>query len=495
MIGLLHENGWLDLGDGSISVEINNPLFQSDSVPGTTTYPFTLPLTPGNRVKLNHPLMRLLAGLGLATEPIQCYVGGLLWKVGTMVFEEFDEQKQEAQVKVVFDAGDLQARVKGKKLAELDLGEIPLALTYDAADYALPMVRNPRFYADVNSAFGGWLNYFHGGQYLTNAGQNTYCIVPFPRLVPLLRRVLATVGYALEGEWLDAAEAGALVVYSDRAADVDVGGLVSAAESFLLQRHVPNMTIGELLVSIQSYLALGYTFDSMRRVVRVHRLADVLADARYLVRRAGPARSRPAERGGFTLQMELEQDDELTKTRDTSWAQLVVGAGQQALSPKAGTLLMEEGLDTLDTARRVLTPAVQAKGGSPALGLGDESRCGLRLLSDYGLQPASDGSLYPLASSGTVNWEGTPVGTLGLHWNNTLYAQRYQAWLAFLDSAPRLDRKVEFYIADLRTLEPTRKELVAGQLCLWEKVSLELHPRRRLETAAFTYRQLPASAV
>jgi hypothetical protein len=134
---------------------------------------------------------------------------------------------------------------------------------------------------------------------------------------------------------------------------------------------------------------------------------------------------------------------------------------------------------------------VETKGASLAYDLGDDSRCGLRLLFDRGLQPASNGNLYPLATWGRENYAGIPCGDSTLHWDGDrgLYATWHQAWLDFLDRATSREATMEFRVTDLLTLDPARKEMVNSRKYLWEKVSLSLKTTgATLETAQYTYR-------
>jgi hypothetical protein len=86
---------------------------------------------------------------------------------------------------------------------------------------------------------------------------------------------------------------------------------------------------------------------------------------------------------------------------------------------------------------------------------------------------------------------GGAVGTSTLRWDGPfgLYATWHAAWLEFLSRAATKERRMEFGIADLLTLDAGRKELVDGKKYLWEKVSLSLSTTgRALERAQFTYR-------
>ena len=388
------------------------------------------------------------------------------------------------------DAADLSGRIDGVNLPQLDLGTVSLELRPDAEDYALPCVRNAAFYDEGKvPAYAQVLNYYRNGVYQQRPGGKRSPVVPFLRLVPLLRRVLAALGYGLSGPWLDLPEAKQVIVYSDRAAE-EATGLVPA--QLQLNRHVPDVGVADLLVDLQKFFGLAYDFHPVRRELRIRALRDVIADPAYVSRRGGPAKTTAIMTDGYTLEMELEQEDELNKTLDVGWQKLVVGNGKEVISTKAGTLHAVREADPLDVDRQWLVPALAVKGASPYAGNGDDSRCGLRLLFDRGLQRDSQGQLYPLATWGQLDFAGNTIGQSTLRWEGEfgLYATWHAGWLAFLSRATSKERTMQFGLADLLALDPARKELADdGKKYLWEKVSLSLSTTGQpLATATYTYR-------
>jgi hypothetical protein len=490
MIGLKCAAGWLMLASSTVSLEIGNPYFGFNSVPGITTYPFSLAGTDDTKRKLNFPHRRAAQGQVPAPEPAELYIDGVLWRVGALVYESYDEEKQVFQYKFLADAADLQSRIEGVSLKSLELGTVPLERRHDAADYALPMMRNTAFYGSANKDYIGWLNYYFPGYYAFNTALNYHALVPCPRLIPLLRRVLAAVGYSLSGPWTEEPEARKLIVVSNRAADKVVNKLNTYVGAVQLNQHVPDMSVGEFLVALQKYLGLGYSFDPVRRQLRITRLGSIVADPAYVTRQGGKARLFPPQYQGYTLEMKL-LDDELNKTRDTSWSKLLLGAGKEPVSTSATTLHVGTVRDTIRNVD-VLVPMLESKGASPEFELGDDSRLGLALLLDQGLQPASDGKLYPLASPLNTNLQGQVVGESTLHWRGELglYARSHKPWLDFLSAAGKEERTMEFRVADLLSLDPGRKELVGYRKYLWEKISLSVPTGRRLESARVTYRNI-----
>ncbi|MGI4833268.1 MAG: hypothetical protein ACRYFK_07385 [Janthinobacterium lividum] len=487
MIALQVAGGWLTLAAGTLTLDISSPYFQVDQVPGTISYPFGLPIA-GNQVALNFPHVRADQGEKIAPEPCQLYLEGALRWVGSLVYLSVDEDKQLYAYNFVADAADLAARLDGLNLTQLDLGTCRLDVQLDAADYALPCLRNSAFYDPEKVPYCGIVNYYQGG-YLQNVAGKRSPVVPFLRLTQLLPRVMGALGYQVSGEWLTRPEVQQLLIYSDRAAEDDQGRVLL---EFARNRHVPDMLVSDFLLALQQFFGLAYDFHPVRRELRIRTLAGVIADQNYVARAAGgPAVTTAVTSDGFTLELELEKDDELNKTLDTGWAKLVVGNGKEAISPKAGTLhVVREG--DPNAGRQWLLPAVQVKGASPAFETGDDSHCGLRLLYDRGLQPDSTGSPYPLATWDQVNFAGLVVGASTLHWEGPagLYALGWQAWLDFLGRATTKERLMPFRVMDLLSLDPARKELVDQKKYLWEALTLSLSTtgRQPLESGQFTYR-------
>jgi hypothetical protein len=488
---------YLDLASASIGVEINNPFFHFDSVPGIITYPFNLPGTPNNLRALNFPHLRADQGEVPAPEPVAFYVDGLLWRVGQLLYQEWDGEKNLFQYQFSADAADLQSQVEGVTLRTLDLGSVPLELRPDAADYALPPVRNAAFYDPAkNPAYGGYLNYYDtAGLYSHNAtGLLRFGMTPFLRLVPLLRRVLqAAVGYTISGPWMEDPEVQQLVLYGDRAVD----GPFADPLAVVFNRHVPDLGVGEFLVALQQFFCLGYVFNAQRRTLHIRALREVVADQAYQDRTAaGPPRTKPAEDGGYTLKMALAEDDQ-NNTLDTGWATLRVGGGQEVIDVAAGTLRVQAEADALSLQqggnRQWLVPTIAHAGVSPEFELDDETSAGLLLLFDRGLCPAAGGGApYPLATWGSTDAAGTRVGEYELRWDGPrgLYAAWHQPWLDFLRRASSEERLMAFTVADLLALDPARKEMVLNRKYLWEKVSVSLSTTKRLATARFTYRSI-----
>jgi hypothetical protein len=477
----------LSLPGADISVEIANPYFATDAIPGVTTYPFNLAAVGDNPRLLNWP-HRYRGPGGPPPVVVDCYLDNQRWKRGSLVYRGYDAKKQVYRTNFVADASDLAKQLAGVKLPTLALAPVAFARTAASAAYVLAPVRNAAFFDDKNAAFKGILNYPGAAGPLGAAGPSQV-YVPMFYLVPVLRQVLATFGYTITGEWVNDPEIQSLVIYSDRALPSTLG--VGAA--FDPARHLPDIEVSTLLLALQNLFCLGLYFRPDQQELRITSLREVVRRGPYTDRPGAVLQSSEVnDTAGFLLKLAPDTNDELDKTLDVSWQQLQVGAGQEEITAAAGTLHLVREADPNLPGRQWLLPAIAAKGASTEYEVGDDSRTGLRLLFDRGLCPDSLGNNYRLLSAGTEDYTGASVGAYSLLWAGPqgLYEQWHQPWLDFRARAVPREYQVPFRIADLLTLDPAGHELVDHHLLLWQKVSLKVGAGSRLRTATFSYQEL-----
>ena len=466
-----------------LSVDIDNPGFESDAIPGTWSLPFDLPWARQNLVAMNFPYLYKGPG-GPPPVPVDMYLDEVRWRRGKLVYQSVDAKAKLLTYNFVADAADLATLIKDVTLDTLDLGTAPLDLTGNATAYALLPVRNATFYGDDDktpTTYKGYLNYVAPGASGPAPGAE---LAPQPYLVDIIRTVLALFGYELVGAWAADAEINKLVIYSDR--------LCLDPTTVTLNRHVPVMDVADLLLGVAGLHCLQLYFNPLTQQARFTPLRDVVAGA------AAGQRARPGTwlsstantTNGFLLKQEPAGDDDLDKTLDTSWQQFKVDAGGEEQSVKAGTLHM---VDVTESNRNWLVPAYESKGAIPGnTDVGDESKVGLRLLFNRGYQPDSAGNVYPLGSAGTTNQAGLLVGSYALQWAGPagLYQVWHQPWLTFRARAVQHTYECALRVGDLLTLDPSQADLVDYHLCFWEKVSLTVAAGSALKTATLTYQEL-----
>jgi hypothetical protein len=471
----------------SISLEMANPYFETDAIPGTTSYAFDVPATGENPRRLGFPHLFRGPG-GPPPVPVDCYLDGLRWKRGSIVYRGYDAKKRTYRVNFVADATDLATQLAALQLPELVLPDLVFARDGSAAGYVLAPVRNAAFFDDKNPAFTGILNYPTPAGVLTvpSAGQ---VYAPMLYLVPVVRQVLATLGWTVTGTWVDDEEMQTAVIYSDRALPAD---LVDG-DTFNPARHLPTMSVAELLLAVQNYFCLGLYFQADAQELRITPLREAVVRGGYVDRPGAVLTTAGTnETQGFALKLRPDTTDELDKTLDVSWQEKLIGAGQETITVGAGTLHMVEEEDPNVPGRLWLLPAISAKGASADYELGEDSRTGLRLLFDRGACPDSRGDVYRLVSAGTLDYEGNTVGTYSLRWDGAdgLYAQWHQPWLDFRARAVPREYEVPLRIGELLTLDPATHEQVDYHRLLWQKVRLSVSAGSRLQSATFSYQEL-----
>lgn len=492
MTGFRILDEWLDFA-GTVGLEIRSPLFDFGSIPGVLSYPVSFADTPRNRRLLGFPAVRARRAGPVPAVEADFYLGGSLWRRGVLQYKDYASDKNEYSYQFQADADALATRIQDVQLSALDLPKVPVQLVPDTDDYCLFPVRNLTFYnKDKNAAWGGVVNYFPPvGPIATNASAaGRYTVVPFPKVVPLLRQCLALYGYTVTGPWLEDAEIQQLVVYSLTSLDVATGS--GLATTFPLAAALPDVRLADLLLTLQQLFALGFVFNPVRKEVRVVALRDVVASPDYQVRRAGADyRDVANELNGFTLAFTDDSDDELLKSNH--WPTLAIGGAAEQIQPDADTLRMVREADPLASGRQWLVPAAEQAGQSARTEFdqADKRASHLRFLFYRGLQADSTGGLYPLGSSGTVNYRGQTVGNYALEWDGPqgLYAQWHKPWLDFRANARTEERTVTLTLAEFLALDPTRKDVVQGLKFLWESISLDVGGTDTLAPATITYHQ------
>jgi hypothetical protein len=494
MTGFKIQGEWLDFS-GSVGLEIRSPLFDIERIPGVLSYPVAITNTPHNRRLLNFPAARARRVGPVAAIEAEFYIGGSLWRRGSLQYKDYDSNQDEYSYQFQADADALAEQIKDVLLSDLDLPTLPVQLL-DTEDYVLFPVRNNTFYdEEKNPDWGKVVNYFEAanGYLATNGGasKHVYTSVPMLKVVPLLRRCFALFGYTISGPWLDEPEMQELVIYS--ITSLDLATTTVMAGSISLRTAVPDVRFADLLLVLQQTFALCYAFNPVHKEVRLIPLRDVVADPAYQVRsQAGQYHDVANELNGFSLGFTADSDDELLKS--SAWPLLVLGGGEEKIQPAADTLRMVREVDPLNTSREWLVPAAEQPGRSARTDFDQaDKRCGhLRFLFHRGLQPDSNGALYPLATSGTVNFAGQSVGKYALEWDGQqgLYQQWHKPWLDFRANARTEERTMPLELGEFLALDPTRKDLVLGLKFLWESISINVGGTQTLEDASITYHQI-----
>ncbi|PSR53929.1 hypothetical protein AHMF7605_10565 [Adhaeribacter arboris] len=478
MVGYRINNTWLDLPpDLSVQMEIYNPLFQTDYIPGSLTYPFNLPADSKlNQRELNFPGELAVSRYSTRFFTAQMFLMDQLWRVGKL---NVLRKTKDYNVNFQTDIGDIESRLKEDSLRSLDLGTANLSMQvaeiYPTQTYALFPVKNPNFFDGKKETFGKYLNYYDGG-FFESSGIHT--ITPFPYLVHVLRQVLANYGYQVQGAWLEEEATRRLVIYNNQ---------VPTDAPFPINQHVPDMKVNEFLRAIRSLLGLGFIFNTTAKSMTIVRLKDVLRNTAYVdwTTRTKPSFEwEPNLTNGFNLKQEPDGNDDIYKTLPATWGTYRVGAGKEDIPVSAGTLPTVNQADELKSSRQWLVPQASQKGSTPELEIG-QNPFSLRLLSYQGMQPDSQGNLYPQGSNAPVVWEG----------GQGLYQTAHQEWLEFRSTTELIEAKITFTIEDLLRLKPDLKAMIRYEdgtiKALWEKITLGINNKTGIQEAKVSLFKVP----
>lgn len=463
----------LDLFDNaSYAVEGRSPLFEAQAIPGTRVYSFNVPATKNNqrlfkfaeRVGGAAPSSPLEGGYRGVFPDAELYLFGTRWRTGTLKLREASTEGYSLSFHT--DAGDLAARISKKRLTDLNLGTDVLNLNadpqqiYPQRKYALFPVKNSTFYGDTNPDYAGgpdtgYMNYYLGGAFASNTITNQYNIVPFPFLLYILNRVAEQLGYlGVSGPWTEEEDIRRLVIYNTYALDELFGGLNVYQSQITYANHVPPMELGKFLIAIKNLFGLAIFINPRTRYLEFVRLTDVLADQTftdYTPLSTAPYSQTPNESDGFALGLAQDSGDDLYKSLSYADQGYRTGNGPgrraaESFETAAGTLfeLKEEA-----GGRDWTIPHTQQPGNSTAYEL--ENTFGLRLLFYRGLQPDSQGNLYP---------QGSPEGNyykFGYTGFNGLYERCYRPWLDFLSTTQQVETSFRFRAPEVLNLDFRRK--------------------------------------
>lgn len=460
MIAFQIEENYLELSDNTnFSFELENPLFSSDAIGGSLVYSFSVPNSAHNRRLLDFVNLLPVMPKAVEVSPVRLYLAGQLYQVGRLVIR--DTSDESTQLSFHADAGSLASKINNLKLAELPLGSFDLSydhqLNYPDRAYALPVLHSPEFYGDKNLDFKGYVNYYHQGN-PTNTEKNYYTLCPMPYLLHVLKAMAVKIGYDLSGPWLDDPDTKRLIIYNNKALDQKNFRLNLFQKKFNLADHVPDITVGQMLVDLKNLFGLGIFVDPSLQIIHVRRLEDVINSSYYreMSRQAGKRYNKSfSSYSGYKLTMTPDSADNLFRDAEYDWLSYTLDAGRQEINSRASTLVVEEVQDTVNVARKWTVPKVSQKGNSAAFGVSGKNEA-FRLLYYNGMQPDSLKIGFPSASYQTAR--------RSLHWDGDkgLYNQGYRRWLDAMKQSIIVEREMLFSLNDLMTLNMSEKLMIEG---------------------------------
>lgn len=407
----------------------------------------TLPDTPINRGIFGYVDIPAL-GSDVPRFSFQQYINGYLVFEGLALLTDFAPKKGYT-LRVVQPVGEFFGQYQTQKLTDIDFGTVSLptplpamGVIQDGSQNAVcfPTVLNQDFYGDKGASisYTNRVNDYASGAY-TTAGPR----VPMVFLKYLLRRIAQLASVTVRGAFMDDADTNALVLYNIRALD--------GATTVTLSRHLPEMTVVELLVELRKYLNLSFTFDTLNKTLTIG-YTDTIFTQPTLVdwseKLVLGARKILERNRRLQLSMELDTNDALAKDRPTSLADYLTAAFADdlaiaKLTTKFSTLVVDSATG-LANARQL---------GATSQFAQLDKKSTPRLLFWQGVQSGFPRALPTnLAGTKSLYWNGS-TGLINWTWAKTE---------AFRRQIHYLDCKLLLSEADLATLDMTKKVHING---------------------------------
>ncbi len=292
--------------------------------------------------------------------------------------------------------------------------------------------------------------------------------------------------------------------------------------------HVPDMTLGDLMSNIKGLPNLHFEFDKQEKVVYVNYKNDILTGPvkDWTGKQITGMEQEFTEKPGWKFSWNFDSDDiDPDDYKDLTGFEYLGEFNSLAAAPPTPTALDQyllvtnenriyvsklngsdemvwdlpfhnfkpyevageegntieinpditpAGMSTEFLDENVLVPAIGGKGSSPAFEVGINSRP-FKIAFYYGLQPASGGTDYPMASSYNRRYDGTVIGNVTLRWDDTTYgliALYWQAWMDFRANADKYTMDFDLNEVDVEEIDERAQYFVRGSRYVLGNVKL-----------------------
>jgi len=285
------QNTWQQLvlpESDSISIIMEFGVVDLENIPGSYTLPFSLPWC-----ELNNNILQI-HNKSIVQYPAQLYIAGILFAKGLLTITQ--DVIGEISATMSVDNGALIEKVKNRNLNTHDLGgdrtwAWQAEYTPDNSDFALYTTRNDYSYKDTFLDNG--LDLYYTNQYLTAENRfqylsedvtGNYNVTPYPWLRYVLRQVMQENEYILRENLFDTdTELRTLNIWNNyNAVDaifVNSNTFFLELNAFHLKNHVPQLTVGDLLMAIKRLFSLVYVVRDAE--VSIHRMRDIIEGTVY----------------------------------------------------------------------------------------------------------------------------------------------------------------------------------------------------------------------
>lgn len=448
MINIQVGDEYIDIDErASFSLSAFSPFFTRDSIPGSKIYNVSAKITPRNQRIFGFSEQLNNTARGKEYADVKVFFFGLLWKVGTFKLRDVNNAYNFS---FHTDSGDIQLKIKNRKMPGADLGIMPMALNtteiYPTANHVFFPVKNPEFYGDANPNFNGIINDYNQASGIPfnnedDSVTNEFGMVPFPFLLHLLDSLFKSLGYyGIDGDWVNDDNIKRVVVYNN----VDVEHLSVHAGSVTYNKHVPDVGIGSFLIDVAIFFGVVPKINPVTKKVTMVTIKDWLTSTQYTDISSKVGRGfklEPNDSDGFKFEMTPDDSDPLFDS-DPDWKSLQFGNGSEEIKTEAGIMEMITEIRA-STGGEWTIPYSMQPGVSETYGLSVDNRSSLRFMIFNGLVNDSLGNPYPqghiLRPGFSLRWDGED-GIV-----NRCYSE-YMDWKSYTEL---VERTVDFSISEL----------------------------------------------
>lgn len=251
----------------SITLERYNPLTDGGQVRGPRILDFTLPACSTNNRVFAYANIQ---GVPLATTriPAQIELDGIEIDQGYIKLKDITPQGSYV-VQFTSAFGDLWGGYATTKLSALPLGTVavpgtPVANPTVSTDLmAFPKIANSAFYG--TNSYSGYMNNYATGTYGSGP------LVPMLFVSKVLELIGTLTGVTFAGDIMTHAALQRLIFYNTQSLDT--------LSTITYAKHLPELTISELLLGLAAHFNMAVWVDARRRVVTLNFADGLLAQA------------------------------------------------------------------------------------------------------------------------------------------------------------------------------------------------------------------------
>lgn len=337
--------------DTQIKIEKHNPLFNDDDhLFEDITFPFSMPLTEGNKAFFNDGHL-VETGISAYRIPVTCIVAGYPFYAGVITFKLLAD---EYSVLLMVNFGSLANTIKSVKLSEINTGDGRSAKITEAEmklscqnpanyPYAYFPVYNSTWDSQKISTYPFVNNWDHAAQVFVNraAGLRDHTAAsPYFKLKHIIIKVVEYLGLQAAGPWIDDPLNDEIYIYTRYAPDLYLFGCMA---------YMPrSLTISDFfkLIRLRFKITLSFNLFSgqvfFQNASTLLRSNDVVDLSDYV---ESVTEISVSDIAGYTISLKPDETDEMfldaTNLDDKVFVatnKLIIGTGEKELEIEGSTL-------------------------------------------------------------------------------------------------------------------------------------------------------------